>query len=1048
MLALRARFAARHILWRSVLGCLSVGLGLAIPAGVTAGDRLEFNRDIRPILSDKCFRCHGQDAHSRQAELRLDQRESAVAVREGGAAVVPGRPEASELVRRIETADADEQMPPVDSLLSLSDEEKALLRQWIAEGAEYQGHWSWKPPERPPLPAVTRAAWPRNAIDFFVLAKLEELGAAPSAEASREVWLRRVSFDLTGLPPSLEALDSFLADEAPDAYERAVDRLLASERFGERMAVEWLDAARFADTNGYFGDKTRSVWPWRDWVIAAYNQNMPYDEFTIRQLAGDLLPAPTIEDRIATGFNRNHMANNETGIVDEEYRVEYVADRLETTAAVWLGLTVGCARCHDHKYDPISQREFYQLFAFFNNGPEAGLITADNPPPVIEVPSPFQERELARLTQRRQEAEQAYRAVGERLQAEVTTWETTATDSLALAPQAGLATYWSFDDELTGTVSGTNVKYERGVLGTAAVFDATQHAELPLDVDLDQAWTLSLWAQATGSLGCLLSKIQPDGDRRGLEVLWQKGRFQIHLVHRWGASALSLVTRDPLPSGVWHQLVLRYDGSGRAAGLSVFVNGKPAEVSVQLDTLDGSLRNSEPLRIARRDAGLGFYGKLDELRLLQGTQVTEAEVSDWYWGERLRGILAVPVAERSSSEQELLLDYFAERHAAAGDRDARRRLSDARRAESAYRGQIPTALVMQELAEPRTTKVLERGEYQRPGEAVEPDVPEFLLPWLDGAPRNRLGLARWLVSPDHSLTSRVAVNRLWMQCFGDGLVRTVNDYGSQGEFPSHPELLDWLAREFVRSGWDVKALLRMIVTSATYRQSSEASELLLARDRENRWLARGPRFRMSAEMIRDQALFASGLLEFEVGGPSVKPYQPPGLWEAVSYNGDESYEADRGPGLWRRSLYTFVKRQAPPPMLLAFDGPTREKCSLLRPRTNTPLQALVLLNDVTFVEAARGLAAQALAESSTDVERLQWAFRKLLTRPAGRAELAVLSELLEKQRHRFRAHPEAARQLTALGESTMGRERDVIALAAWTATFQVLFNLDEAITRR
>ncbi|MFZ2279865.1 MAG: DUF1553 domain-containing protein [Prosthecobacter sp.] len=1002
--------------------------------------KLGFNRDIRPILSNKCFRCHGFDEKGRKGDLRLDKREDAVASRDGKSAIVPGKPLESELIHRISTTDADDIMPPPDSKLSLSDEEKNTLRRWIAEGAEYEAHWSLIPPASATPPEVKQANWPRNEIDRFILARLEKEGMTPSPEAARETLLRRVSFDLTGLPPTLQEMD---ADPSAEAYERAVDRLLASKHFGERMAVEWLDAARYADTNGYFGDKTRSLWPWRAWVIDAYNRNLPFDQFTIEQLAGDLIPHATTAQRIATGFNRNHMANNESGIIDEEYRVEYVADRLETTGTTWLGLTIGCARCHDHKYDPITQREFYQLFAFFNNVPESGLIKADNPPPVLSVPSAQQELELKRLAADTQQAEREFQPFTAALRHQITNWEKTAATSLPSSPTAQLAAHFSFDGQIDAKHFGTSDVFQNGILGQSAKYDATQHAEWPGAFDTDAAWTVGLWLMADTSLSGVFSKIEPEGRRRGFEVIWQKGRFQINLVSKWGTDAIELVTQEPVSSKKWHHLVVSHDGTRRAAGMRVFIDGLPATTKTMNDTLKGPTATSEPLRIGRRDANLGFYGQLDELRLLQ-RPVTAQEAESWFWSERLRGIAATPAAKRSTADTTLLQDWFVEHHANPQTLAAHKRVREAKAAEARLRESIPTTLVMQEMPSPRKTHLLTRGQYDHAAEEVRPGIPASLSTWPADAPPNRLGFAKWLVSKENPLTARVAVNRLWMQCFGEGLVRTVNDFGSQGEAPSHPELLDRLAVRFMQSGWDVKTMLKLMVMSATYRQSSQFS----ASDPSNRLLARGPSFRLSAEMVRDQALAVSGLLVPKIGGPSVKPYQPPGLWEAVSYNGEETYVNDTDAGLWRRSLYTFWKRQSPPPALLTFDSPTREKCAVRRARTNTPLQSLVLLNDETYIEAARVLAAWVLAQEGSESEKLALAFRRVTSRAADPAELQHLTGLLSRQRAHFDADLEAAAKLIAAGASAHGKDLNPVELAAWTLTLHALLNLDETITRR
>lgn len=1052
-----------------LLAALAVD-ALALRESCADAQAVQFNRDIRPILSDKCFACHGQDGNKRQADLRLDDRSDAVADRGGYAAIVPGDAEASAVMTRVLTDDPDERMPPAATNKRLTEKEVELLRAWIVQGAAYQKHWALEPLRKPPVPAAEGTSL-RNPIDAFVAQSLREHGMRPAPEASWETLHRRVSLDLTGLPPTPAEQEAFRADLArpgangDECYERVVDRLLASPHFGEHLAADWLDAARFADTNGYFSDKPRQMWLWRDWVIDAFNANQPFDRFTIEQLAGDLLPKATVAQRIATGFNRNHMANNETGIIDEEFRTEYVVDRVNTTMSTWLGLTAGCAQCHDHKFDPISQREFYQLFAFFNNVPETGLIHTDNPPPLIYAPSAQQERRLGELEAESCAAAEAFERLREPLAAAIAKWEMSVppvqqSDDLSAiflaenttdrASKIATALHENFDGRLgAGARSlGTTLNYERGMLGDAAKFDATQHVETAAEgFDPDAPWTIGFWFNPDGSLSCPLSLIEPTADRRGLEMIWGKGILTVHLVNCWGVSAIEVATIEPVSPKGWHHIAVSYDGSRFSSGLRVFLDGSPAKVEGRRDTLSGTIANAEPLRIGRRDSGLGCYGLIDELRIVPDI-LNEATVSAWYWGERIRGILAVPVADRREADAETLLDYFVERYASPEALAARQRAKSAKRAEHELRSSIPSVLVMQEQDQPRKTHVLQRGQYDQRGEVVQPGVPAAIAPWPESAPLNRLGFAQWLVSAENPLTPRVAANRLWRQCFGEGLVRTVDDFGSQGEPPTHPELLDWLAATFREDGCDVKRLLKRIVTSRTYRQASHfaPSEADIA-DPQNRLLARGPSHRLSAEMLRDQALALSGLLANRIGGPSVKPYQPPGLWEGVSYNAEESYVSDAGEGLWRRSVYTYIKRQSPPPMLLTFDGPTREKCVLRRERTNTPLQALYLLNEETFVEAAQALAARALTAPGDDSSRLERLCRTVLLRDAGQDELELLRSLLDGQRRRFASDPNAAGRLVSVGASDFGRSLDACELAAWTMVAHTVLNLDETLTK-
>lgn len=1036
---------------RLVRGTSATALGIIVLATVVSMARVEgqqkvqYNRDVRPILADHCFRCHGFDVNARKSGLRLDDRASAIQPADSGeTAIVPGEPAVSHMLERIASKDEDIQMPPQDAQRRLTDREIEILRRWIAEGAEYQRHWSFEPIEMPDVPQIADTQHP---IDAFVAAGLQQQGLVLAPEADRATLLRRVSLDLTGLPPTIDELDH-ISDET---WKQTVDRLLESPHFGERMAVDWLDAARYADTDGYFGDKPRQMWLWRDWVIDAFNRNMPYDQFTIEQLAGDLLPDATIAQKIATGFNRNHMSNDETGLIDEEFRVEYVVDRVDTTLSTWLGLTVGCAQCHDHKYDPVSQREYYQLFAFFNNVPETGLLLGNNAPPRISVVTEEQQRDLTARTA----ATAAAMKVLEPLKSEtilaLAARESELLSKLPSVPVDGVILHGtmelSLDDHWHGV--GTSLQEVSGIRGQGLKFDATQHLESELpDWSLDAPWTIGVWLRPDGSLSCPLSRIELTGNRRGLEVLWQKGRIIVNLVNQWGTNAIEVLTREPVAAKQWHHLVVSYDGASRASGLQVFIDGNAVATEVRRDTLSGTLTSSEPLRIGRRDDGLGYYGLVDELRIVSHT-VSPPEVASWSRSERLRGILETSAAERTAADSEVLLNDFIDHIAEPAVRNARDAFCQAQTTERELQTSFPTALVMDDLSPPRMTRILERGQYDKPGEEVEPGVPTALSSWPDGAPRNRLGFARWLMTRDNPLTARVAVNRLWKQCFGEGLVRTVNDFGTQGEPPKYPELLDFLAATFRDSGWDVKELLRLIVTSQTYRQRSQLAvrdgEIV---DSENYWLARGSSFRLPMEMLRDQALASSGLLVRRIGGPSVKPYQPPGLWEDVSYNSEETYEVDRGDGRWRRSVYTYIKRQSPPPTLLLFDGPTREKCTLRRARTNTPLQALLLLNDETYVEAARLLAQNSRAAAQTDSDLLTRIFRSVLARHPRSDEILLLMDLLDRERQRFAAKPVAATELLSIGATPVDSKIDPMELAARTVVAHTILNLDEAITRR
>ncbi len=1031
----------------------TVVLVLLLMSTAFADEPLLFNRDVRPILAEHCWNCHGPDAAARQANLRLDTYDDAIRPAESGLhAIAPDKPLDSELIKRINSNDAAVRMPPDSVQKPLTAMQIGILERWISEGAKFQKHWSLEPivpptvPDNPEIRSLLESSATINPIDAFVAESLAKRQMKFSPEAPRETRLRRVTLDLTGLPPTADDLA-----RTNEPYEEVVDRLLSSPHFGERMAVDWLDAARYADTNGYFSDKPRQIWLWRDWVIRAFNDNMPFDQFTIEQLAGDLLPTPTIQQRIATGFNRNHVSNNETGIIDEEFRTEYVVDRVDTTMTTWLGLTVGCAQCHDHKYDPISQQEFYQLFAFFNNVPEKGLIVTDDPPPVMKVSTPEQDAELARLSQATTNAAQTFEPIRMKLATEISAWEASARQSIPLPPIDGIILHEAFDNRLGPEthVIGTTLTYQTGIRSQAALFDATQHASRNLrHFDADRPWTIGLWMLPDNSLSCPLSKIEPEDDRTGIEVLWQKGRIAVNLVATWGTDAIEISSMTPAKAGQWHHVAITYDGSRSVNGLKLFLDGRPLEVRIDRDSLKGSVRNDRPILIGRRDSGLGYYGQMDELRILHQALNPQA-IEDWYHGEQIHGILERPHDARSARDSETLMDFYIARHTDENVRAARTSVKEALETEIRFRNSIPSTLVMEEMSQPREAHVLIRGQYDQHGQKVEAGTPTALSRWPDAAPKNRLGLAQWLMDPANPLTSRVAVNRLWKQCFGEGLVRTANDFGSQGEPPTHPELLDWLAANYRNNGWNTKDLLRLIVTSRTYRQSSDLrSKPSTAHDLQNRLLSRNSAFRMSAEMIRDQALAASGLLRPRIGGPSVKPYQPGGLWEEVSYNAEDSYEESKDDGLWRRSLYTYLKRQVPPPSLLAFDGTTREKCTVQRARTNTPIQALILLNDPTYMEAARMLANSVLLAKVSDDERMAEIFRRILSRNPEPRESTLLVDLLKRQRDRFQTDPAAADKLLQVGASRHDDSHAPTELAAWTITAHTILNLDEAITRR
>lgn len=1015
----------------------------------------QFNRDIRPILSENCFHCHGQDPETRMSDLRLDMRQSAVTT----GAITPHDPAESSLLERLRSDDPEQQMPPPHSNRQLTADQVQLLERWIQAGAEYQSHWSFAVPVRPSEPKVQRSEWARNPVDRFVLAMLESHKLAPAPEADRFTLIRRLSLDLTGLPPTVQEVDAFLADQTSDAYEKVVNRLLNSTHYGERMAQPWLDAARYADTNGYQNDGERSMWRWRDWVIEAFNRNLPFDQFTIDQLAGDLLPDATKQQRLATGFNRNHRGNGEGGIVPEEYAVEYVVDRVDTTATVWMGLTMGCARCHDHKYDPLTQREFYRMFAFFNNVPESGrAFKFGNSPPVMIAPTDAQERELEDIDRQLQSAELRLLDLGRNSQADQAAWEqtlrpdSTADWSITRSLQA------RFD--LAGADADRSLKFEEGDPTyipdrnkRVAMLDGQRYINAGDvgDFGFYDNFTLAAWIKPTGPDGALLSRMlgqsEASGfasDSEGYRVYWKAGRVQLQLTKRWLDDALRVETDASFPAQQWHHVAVVYDGSRLASGVKIYINGQDQRLRVLLDQLNQSFQTKQPLRIGAGGGPLDrFQGHVSDVRVY-GRDLSGEEIGILATEENLGQLAAIAAPGRTAFQATKLRECFLAEHADLPLREAHANVQRLRDERTQLLDAMPTVMVMEELPVPRETFVLIRGAYDRIGERVSPGVPESIAPFSAGAEPNRLDFAKWLVSPENPLTARVAVNHQWQMIFGTGLVKTAEDFGSQGEPPSHPELLDWLACEFMQTGWDMKALLKTLVMSATYRQSSRVTPELLERDPENRLLARSPRVRLPAEMIRDQALAVSGLLVDQVGGPSVRPYQPKGLWTDLS---GTDYEPDHGDNLWRRSLYTFWKRTSPQPTMMSFDASAREMCRVRPSRTSTPLQALALMNDVTFVEAARGLAQRVVRDGGERAsDRVSLAFRKILARPPRPEELALLIDNLNANLARYRGDPDAALALISQGESPRDEQITDSELAAYTALAGLILNLDEAIT--
>lgn len=1047
-----SRLTIRSVLFVAISAAVEA---TALPLANAADKKISFNRDIRPILSDNCFQCHGPDEHKRQAGLRLDLKDAAVKAGESGrVAIVPAKPDASELVARIVTHDKDLQMPPASSGKKLTAPQIELLKQWIAEGAEYQGHWAFLPVQRPAPPAVNHENWVRNPIDQFVLARLLQEGLKPSAEASRQTLIRRVSLDLTGLPPTPAEVDAFVADNSPDAYEKVVDRLLQSKRYGERMALQWLDFARYADSNGYQTDGSRYQWPWRDWVINAFNRNQPFDQFTIDQLAGDLVPNPSRAQNIATGFNRNHRLNGEGGIIAEEWRVETVIDRVETTGMTWMALTLNCCRCHDHKYDPITQREFYQLFSFFNNIAESGTLQGDskNTDPLIVVPTDEQQAEIARLDEEIARAEKRVAESAKLLPQLIAAWEpgfksriaesgTTVWQQLAVktVKSAGGAKMTRQPDG-SYLVAGKNPQND--VYTVTAPVDAGSFSGLLLECFADPSLpNQSLGRFSNGNF--VLSSIEAEISAPGLKEPLTAKFNRAEATYSQKGWEIGLVL-DGAPSNGW-----AVDGPTRRDQTNaMFLVESPLTVPKDA-TLTVRLKHE-----ALGQHNIGRF-RVSMTSLPPGT----VKLDGASFPDSLKQTLALDPDKRSPQQKDELEKFFRA-NVDSPLKQAESAVAGFKQQQNKIMAASPNVMVMRELPNPRDAFVLIRGEYDKRGDKVPAGLPAALPPFPAGAPKNRLGFAQWLVDPSHPLTSRVWINRAWERFFGTGIVKTSENFGSQADFPSHPELLDWLAAEFMQptvspavagqpaQRWDMKAIQKLIVMSATYRQTSHVTPALVERDSENRLLARGPRFRLSGEALRDQALAVSGLLVEKIGGPSVRPYMPDGVWDETSRYGDlRGYKHDTGDGLYRRTMYTIWKRTAAPPSMLLFDAPNREVCTVKRSRTNTPLQALSLLNEITYVEAARKLAERMLTEGNSPDERLTRGFQLATSRRPTTEELKILTEGLQADLTHLKQNPDAAKKLVAYGDSKSAANLDPVELAAYTLTANVLLNLDEVVTR-
>jgi hypothetical protein len=1011
--------------------------------------RIQFNRDVRPILSENCFACHGPDKNKRKADLRLDMDSGGAFVdHKGHFPIVAGNVARSELFRRITTPKSEDLMPPPDSSKKLTARQIEILRRWIEQDAAWQPLWSFIPPRRPELPEVKDPKWCRNAIDRFVLAKLESEHLAPSPEADKATLVRRLYLDLLGLPPTPAQVDEFINDSSPNAYEKLVDRLLANPHYGERMALDWLDAARFADTHGYHIDAGRDMTAWREWVINAFNRDLPYDQFTTQQLAGDLLPNPTLDEKIASGFCRNNMVNFEGGAIPEEYHAAYIIDRVNTMGTVWLGLTVGCCQCHDHKFDPIAQKEYYQFFAFFNHVPENGLDgQKGNAVPFIKTPTPAQKQKLDELATSIAKTQAELLAPSEELDAAQSEWEKqtpskdrpvawTALDPSSMKSAGGAMLHALPDRSIQ--VSGTNPKSDSYTI--VAPTDLSTITAIRLEALPDEHLAANGPGRSENG-NIVLTGIRMKVAAAGENAREQTVKFR---------SADADFSQDDFP-------VTDAISPKRKSGWAIFPQvGKPHAAQFQLEkpaASDGGMVLTITLDFRSPFAG----HQLGHFRL--SATAARSPLGDDPLPPDVKKILAIAPEERMRGDQTALRKFYRENISPAQS-SLRDQLAALRKEQDQTESTERTTMVMEEMAKPRDTFILLRGQYDQHGDKVSPDVPKSLPPLPQGAPHNRLGLAEWLVSPTNPLTARVAVNRYWQTFFGIGIVKTSGDFGSQGEEPSHPALLDWLACEFTSPSdsrtprWDVKQMVRLIVTSAAYRQSSVVTHELLARDPENRLLARVSRLRLPAEFIRDQALSVSGLLNPEIGGRSVEPYQPAGLWEELMSRADgakwtaQVYTQDHGKDLYRRTMYTFWKRTSPPPALTTFDAPDRETCTVHRSITNTPLQALVLMNDPTYIEASRKLAERMMNQGGPNADtRIAFAFRTATARDPSAEEREVLKKIYDAQLDVYRHDPAAAGKLLAVGESPRNEKLDAPQLAAWTTVASVILNLDETITR-
>ncbi|MEC7565315.1 MAG: DUF1553 domain-containing protein [Planctomycetota bacterium] len=1011
--------------------------------------RIDFTRDIKPILSDRCYKCHGPDGESREADLRLDLRASAQSALSsmGGQVIAPGKPNHSALYLRIADSDADFKMPPPESNLTLKPAEIALIRQWIQQGAPWDEHWSFELIRKPELPHLGKSRWIRNEVDRFILQRLKEEGLSPAAEAEPETLIRRLAFDITGLPPTFEMLDRYVRDPSDTTYAEIVDELLSSKHYGERMAADWLDVARYSDTYGYQVDRDRYVWPYRDWVIRAFNDNLPYNQFITEQIAGDLLPEATDDQRLATTFNRLHSQKVEGGSTPEEFRVEYVADRTHTFATAFLGITLECCRCHDHKYDPFSQQEYYQLFAYFNNIDEAGLysyFTSSVPTPTLRLTTEDQKKKIAELAAQVRVERQKLATVRVESEAAFTAWlkmRPLIEDHDQIAAMLGEVEHLTFTD----TKSGSN-KVVEGKFGNAIELSGDDAVNLSVgNYTRSTPFTVGLWMKTPDRKERAVvfhrSRACTDSASRGYQLLIEQGQLSASLIHFWPGNAIRIRTSQEIPVDQWIHVAMVYDGSSTAAGVKIYVNGVAVETYIVRDHLYKNITGSggENIAIGQRFRDKGFAGGVvDEFRVFSRA-LTPLELRYLAQTNSLSDALSQPVEQIDKSLRAELRDFFlAVYYEPYGQQLAV--VKQARDAHNQLADGLQEIMVMQEMPKRRPTYVLSRGEYNQRQAEVQPGTPA-IFPLSAGGNHDRLALARWLTDPQHPLASRVAVNRIWQLLFGQGLVRTPEDFGNQGALPTHPQLLDWLASTLMDNHWNIKDLIRQLVCSSTYRQSSSVSAEILQKDPENRWLSHANRFQFPAEMLRDNVLFTCGLLVDKQGGASVKPYEVAQSFKAVSRG--------KGDALYRRSVYTYWKRTGPAPVMMALDSSKRDICNVKRERTASPLHAIVLMNDPQLIEAARVLGQTTVKVYGPDVSAaVAHLFRKFTSRSPRAEEQRILLQAYQQQAKYFKERPEQTEKFLQTGDAPVDPSLPAAEVAAMGMLVNLLINYDECATRR